>query len=89
MFLTIERVPLLVERGITLSPSQVNRLVTGTPERLSLAVLAATCDALECRRRAEAALISVVATSYLLAVSTRWIGRQEIIMGRDRPQHAG
>ncbi|WP_433183036.1 helix-turn-helix domain-containing protein [Actinoallomurus sp. CA-150999] len=31
-------------RGITLSVSQVHRLVTGTPERLSLPVLAALCD---------------------------------------------
>ena len=36
----------LAERGITLSPSQVHRLVTGTPERLNLAVLAALCDIL-------------------------------------------
>jgi DNA-binding Xre family transcriptional regulator len=44
MFTTVELVPLLTERGITLSASQVHRLVTGTPERLSLAVLAALCD---------------------------------------------
>jgi DNA-binding Xre family transcriptional regulator len=44
MFTTVELVPLLAERGITLSASQVHRLVTGTPERLSLAVLAALCD---------------------------------------------
>lgn len=44
MFTTTELVPLLHERGVTLSPSQVHRLVTGTPERLSLAVLAALCD---------------------------------------------
>ena len=43
LFTTVELVPLLAERGITLSPSQVHRLVTGTPERLSLAVLAALC----------------------------------------------
>ena len=36
----------LAERGITLSASQVHRLVTGTPERLNLAVLAAFCDIL-------------------------------------------
>jgi DNA-binding Xre family transcriptional regulator len=36
--------PLLRERGVELSPSQVHRLVTGTPERLSLTVLAALCD---------------------------------------------
>ena len=44
MFATTELVPLLAARGITLSPSQVHRLVTGTPERLSLPVLAALCD---------------------------------------------
>ena len=36
----------LVERGITLSASQVHRLVTGTPERLNLTVLVALCDIL-------------------------------------------
>jgi len=44
MFATTELVPLLSARGISLSPSQVHRLVTGTPERLSLPVLAALCD---------------------------------------------
>jgi DNA-binding Xre family transcriptional regulator len=36
----------LAERGIDLSASQVHRLVTGTPERLSMHVLAALCDIL-------------------------------------------
>ena len=44
MFATTELVPLLSARGISLSPSQVHRLVTGTPERLSLQVLAAFGD---------------------------------------------
>ncbi|MEU4396901.1 helix-turn-helix transcriptional regulator [Kribbella sp. NPDC023855] len=44
IFATTELVPLLHERGIDLSASQVHRLVTGTPERLSMAVLAALCD---------------------------------------------
>jgi DNA-binding Xre family transcriptional regulator len=44
MFATTELVPLLHERGIDLSASQVHRLVTGTPERMTLAVLAALCD---------------------------------------------
>lgn len=48
MFATSDLVPLLADRGVELSPSQVYRLVTGTPERLSLHVLAALCDALEC-----------------------------------------
>jgi hypothetical protein len=44
MYATTELVPLLAERGIDLSASQVHRLVTATPERLSLPVLAALCD---------------------------------------------
>lgn len=37
----------LAEHGITLSSVQVWRLVTQTPERLSLPVLAALCDILD------------------------------------------
>ena len=40
---------LLADRGVTLSREQVWRLVTGTPERLSLATLAALCDILGCQ----------------------------------------
>ncbi|GAA3515056.1 hypothetical protein GCM10023075_77480 [Streptosporangium album] len=40
--------PRLHERGITLSSVQVWRLVTQTPERLSLPVLAALCDIFSC-----------------------------------------
>lgn len=48
MFATTELVPLLAERGVVLSREQVYRLVTGTPERLSLRTLAALCDILAC-----------------------------------------
>ena len=48
MFSTTDLAPHLVERGIELSPAQVYRLVTGTPERLNLQVLAALCDILDC-----------------------------------------
>jgi DNA-binding Xre family transcriptional regulator len=48
MFTTTELAPLLAERAINLSISQVHRLVTGTPERLSLPVLAALCDIFAC-----------------------------------------
>jgi DNA-binding Xre family transcriptional regulator len=47
LFSTTDLAPLLLERGIELSPVQVWRLVTGTPERLSLPVLAALCDILD------------------------------------------
>jgi DNA-binding Xre family transcriptional regulator len=48
MYATTELRPLLAERGIALSREQVYRLVTGVPERLSLATLAALCDILGC-----------------------------------------
>lgn len=49
MFSTTELQPHLADRGIELSVSQVHRLVTGTPERLSLPLLAALCDILDCQ----------------------------------------
>jgi len=48
MFATSELVPRLAERGVALSREQVYRLVAGTPQRLSLATLAALCDILDC-----------------------------------------
>ncbi len=48
IFTATELVPLLRERGIDLSVSQVHRLVSGTPERMSLLVLSAFCDILGC-----------------------------------------
>ncbi|MEV4002611.1 helix-turn-helix transcriptional regulator [Actinomadura sp. NPDC049753] len=47
MFNTTDLAPHLADRGIELSASQVHRLVTGTPERLNLQVLAALCDILD------------------------------------------
>lgn len=44
MYSTTDLVTPLHDRGIALSASQVHRLVTKTPERLSLPVLAALCD---------------------------------------------
>jgi DNA-binding Xre family transcriptional regulator len=48
LFATTELRPLLAERGVVLSREQVYRLVARTPERLSLATLAALCDILGC-----------------------------------------
>jgi DNA-binding Xre family transcriptional regulator len=48
MFQTSALVPLLAERGITLSSVQVYRLVTQTPERLNLKTLVALCEILGC-----------------------------------------
>ena len=49
MFATTDLIDPLAERGIRLSSSQVYRLVVDRPERLSLKVLMALLDILECR----------------------------------------
>jgi DNA-binding Xre family transcriptional regulator len=43
-----ELAPLLEERGVKLSYTQVYRLVAQKPERLNLRILVALCDALGC-----------------------------------------
>lgn len=48
MFSTSDLRPLLIERGITLSTSQIYRLVVDKPERLNLTTLMALLDILEC-----------------------------------------
>ena len=48
MFQTTDLVPKLADRGIQLSREQVFRLVTQTPQRLSMDALAALCDILQC-----------------------------------------
>lgn len=48
IFTATELMPLLRDRGIDLSASQIYRLVSGTPERLWLQVLSALCDILGC-----------------------------------------
>jgi hypothetical protein len=48
MFATTDLIGPLAQRGIRLSSSQVYRLVTERPERLSLTILMALLDILEC-----------------------------------------
>ena len=48
MFSTTDLIPPLTERSISLSSSQVYRLVVERPERLSLKILMALLDILDC-----------------------------------------
>jgi DNA-binding Xre family transcriptional regulator len=48
MFQTTDLIAPLADRGIVLSSSQVYRLVTERPERLSLKILMALMDILDC-----------------------------------------
>ena len=45
---TSELVAMLAERGVILSREHVYRLVTKTPQRLNMEILAALCDILDC-----------------------------------------
>lgn len=48
MFSTTDLQPRLAERGVSLSREQTYRLVAGQPQRLSMTILVALCDILEC-----------------------------------------
>lgn len=48
MFRAIDLAPRLAEHDVTLSDSQVWRLVTGRPERANLRVLMVLCEILDC-----------------------------------------
>lgn len=48
LFSTTKLIPLLNERGVYLSSSQIYRIAAEKPERLNLKVLAALMDALDC-----------------------------------------
>jgi DNA-binding Xre family transcriptional regulator len=48
LYMTTEIIPQLREWGIDLSREQIYRIATGTPQRLSLELLAALCVTLKC-----------------------------------------
>lgn len=48
LFHTSDLVPLLAERGVSLSREQVYRMTTQAPQRMSMDVLVALCDILDC-----------------------------------------
>jgi DNA-binding Xre family transcriptional regulator len=84
MFATTDLIEPLAMRGITLSSSQVYRLVTETPERLSLKILMALCDILDATMED---LIEPVATASSTH-KTRKAGGGEAGVGSLRPKRA-
>lgn len=84
MFATTDLIGPLAARGIRLSSSQVYRLVVERPERLSLKVLMALMDVLDCRM---ADLIEPVAQAGTQAVAAAGGGR-EAGVGDLRPKRA-
>jgi hypothetical protein len=84
MFATTDLIPLLSERGIRLSSSQVYRLVVERPERLGLKVLMALLDILGCSMED---LIEPVAAARPARMS-RAAGGAEAAVGGLRPKRA-
>jgi DNA-binding Xre family transcriptional regulator len=84
MFSTTDLIPLLDERGITLSSSKVYRLVVERPERLSLKILMALLDILDCTMND---LIEPVAAAEATTRRKKAVGAENSV-GDLRPQRA-
>ncbi|WP_239406200.1 helix-turn-helix transcriptional regulator [Frankia sp. Cj3] len=84
MFQTTDLSAPLAERGIDLSASQVYRLVVERPERLSLKVLMALLDILDCTMEDLIEPVAVAAP----ARKTRAAGGIETGVGALRPKRA-
>jgi DNA-binding Xre family transcriptional regulator len=84
MFATTDLLEPLAQRGIRLSSSQVYRLVVDRPERLSLKILMALLDILDCRMEE---LIEPVAAAKT-AARRRTASGEEAGVGDLRPKRA-
>ena len=84
MFATTDLTAPLAQRGIRLSSSQVYRLVTERPERLSLKILMALLDILDCPMED---LIEPVAAARA-ARTAKTAGGEEAGVGSLRPRRA-
>jgi DNA-binding Xre family transcriptional regulator len=84
MFATTDLLEPLAQRGIRLSSSQVYRLVVDRPERLSLKILMALLDILDCRMEE---LIEPVAAAKP-AIGRRTASGEQAGVGDLRPKRA-
>src|SRR5213596_3354869 len=84
MFATTDLLEPLAQRGIRLSSSQVYRLVVDRPERLSLKILMALLDILDCRMEE---LIEPVAAAKS-ATRKRTASGEDVGVGGLRPKRA-
>jgi DNA-binding Xre family transcriptional regulator len=84
MFATTDLIEPLARRGIRLSSSQVYRLVVERPERLSLKILMALCDILDCSMNE---LIEPVAAGGTATGEKKAVGAETSI-GDVRPKRA-
>ena len=84
IFKAIELRPLLAEHGISLSESQVWRLVTGKPERLSLRVLVVLCEILDCTPNDLIQPVEATSSARLERRTAAQAGASEIVPKRAR-----
>jgi DNA-binding Xre family transcriptional regulator len=84
MFATTDLIPQLAGRGVRLSPSQVYRLVVERPERLSLKVLMALLDILDCEMGDLIEPVAVAST----AKKSKAVGGSDAGVGALRPKRA-
>jgi DNA-binding Xre family transcriptional regulator len=84
MFATTDLIEPLARRGVTLSSSQVYRLVTEKPARLSLKILMALCDILDATMED---LIEPVATAGSARKPKKAVGAETGVGGL-RPKRA-
>ncbi|GAB3402831.1 helix-turn-helix domain-containing protein [Flindersiella endophytica] len=61
---TTDLVPLLADRGVVMTPTQVYRVITRAPERMNMQLLAALCDIFGCTP-------NDLVEPYVVATSTR------------------
>ncbi len=85
MFQTTDLAEPLAQRGIRLSSSQIYRLVTERPERLSLKVLMALMDILDCRMDE---LVEPIVTASASTPRKRTASGEEAGIGDFRPRRA-
>ncbi|MEU9056955.1 helix-turn-helix transcriptional regulator [Streptomyces sp. NPDC048384] len=88
MFSTTDLLPLLKERGITLSTSQVYRLVVERPERLSLKILMALLDILDCTMNDLIEPVTAQATARKPKAAQARGGSADDTLGGLRPRRA-
>jgi DNA-binding Xre family transcriptional regulator len=88
MFATTELAGPLAARGIELSSSQVYRLVVERPERLSLKILMALLDILDCRMEDLIEPVAAAAATRQAADGTSDRRRGDPGVGQLRPRRA-
>lgn len=86
MFATTDLIEPLAARGVRLSSSQIYRLVVERPERLSLKVLMALLDVLDCSM--DELIEPVAAAGTGAAAASAGGGRGEAGVGELRPKRA-